>query len=239
VALRLAALHKVPGCPIGVSVAVSPGEATSEEHKLEALVAGLGLYEQAGVDFIEMNESCPNTEDATSQAGFAARLGYVAEHFLAGRQRSLPVLVKLSCDTPTEQVPSLLRTLVRLGFDGVNFGNTSTAYARHRRQIATAERALYDYFVGTFGGGVSGRPLKASSLGLMRAASQHLAAEPPGREFNLVRTGGIEAAADLRASEATGVALNQWYSGYFEAFSKHGHGLYGELFQALEKLSAL
>ncbi|MCP5111824.1 MAG: hypothetical protein GY953_13420, partial [bacterium] len=42
-------------------------------------------------------------------------------------------------------------------------------------------------------------------------------------------------AEDVQRSEAAGVALNQWYTGYFEAFSRRGHGLYGELYRQLAR----
>ncbi len=225
VARRLERLERRPGCPVGASAAIA-GEDT-----LEQLVAGLEGYQEAGVDFLEINDSCPNTAD--DPGGFEqmrGRLGFIAEHFLARRQRALPVLVKLSCDTAVEDVPRVVAALVELGFDGVNFGNTSTAYDKHREGLAGAEAGLYDHFTRTFGGGVSGRPLKADSLRLVEAAAEFFAAQAPDREFHVVRTGGIEDAADVRRSLDAGASLCQWYSGYFEAFSRHGHGVYRELY---------
>ncbi len=51
----------------------------------------------------------------------------------------------------------------------------------------------------------------------------------------MVRTGGVESAADLRRSEDAGVALQQWYSGYFEAFARWGHAVYRELYRDLAR----
>ena len=230
VARRLQRCQRVDGCPIGASAAACPSPHIAPEEKLEQLVAALRGYDAAGVDFLEINESCPNTaEDPAGLDAMRRRLGYVSEHFLSRRKRSLPVVVKLSCDTATRDVPALVAVLVELGFDGVNFGNTSTAYARHRRRLDPAETALYDYFTGTFGGGVSGRPLREDSLRLATAAVESLKSRPPADEFHVIRTGGIASAADLRQSQAAGVAVSQWYSGYFEAFSRHGHGLYRQL----------
>ena len=241
VARRLEGLRRRPGCPVAASAAVCPDPAVAAEDKLEQLVAGLERYRAAGVDLLEINESCPNTAD--DPGGFEqmrARLSYVAEHFLTrrleGRQRVLPVVVKLSCDTAPDDVAPVVASLIELGFDGVNFGNTSTAYARHRKRIARAERGLYDDFTRAFGGGVSGRPLKDDSLRLVTAATAHLERHPPGREFHVVRTGGIEDAADVRASLAAGASLCQWYSGYFEAFARHGHRVYLRLYEELAEL---
>ena len=257
VAERLQGLERYPGCPIGASVAADPDPSLDEEQKLESLVAGMRLYDQAGIDFLEMNESCPNTEDSRAEdsnnkdsknkdsnnkdsasAGLdetlVQRLAYVREHFLERRSRALPVVVKFSCDTEVEQVASLVDQLLDFGFDGVNFGNTSTAYPRIRPQILAAERPLYDYFVRVFAGGVSGRPLKALSLALTDAASAHLMSRDVPHEFHVWRTGGVEEAGDVIASEQAGIAISQWYSGYFESFAKHGHDLYRQLYHALE-----
>ncbi len=230
VARRLERLEPRPGCPLGVSAAVAG------DDRLEQLVAGLEAYQAAGVDFLEINESCPNTEEAPGGLEeMRQRLGYVAEQFLARRQRALPVVVKLSCDTSADDVPRIVAALVELGYDGVNFGNTSTAYPRHREGLARSEVGLFDYFVRVFGGGVSGRPLKEDSLRLVKAAAAYLAEHPAGREFHVVRTGGIEDAADVRASLDAGASLCQWYSGYFEAFARDGHDLYKKLYRELRE----
>ena len=234
VAARLAELPRVEGVPTGASLAAVDEDAPDEAERLRHWIDGMVLYDEAGVDFLELNESCPNTDD--DRRGFEAleqRLAHVAEHFLERRRRPLPVIVKLSCDTPPGLVPRLVDGLVELGFDGVNFGNTSTAYDLHRTAVAGVERPLYDHFRRAFGGGVSGRPLKAVSLALATAAVRHLGDHPPAREFHVVRTGGIETAADVRQSLDAGIAFCQWYSGYFEAFGRDGHDLYEALYRRL------
>ncbi len=234
VAERLERLQRVDGCPVGASVGLSPDPQVAPEEKLEQLVGALSTYEAAGVDFLEINESCPNTEN--DPGGFEAmseRLAYVAEHFLGRRPRPLPVIAKLSCDTTLEDVDRVVGRLLELGLDGVNFGNTSVDYGRHRHQLVAGERRLYDHFTETFGGGVSGRPLKAASLRLASAAVEHQRRHPSKHEFHVIRTGGIETAADVRESLAAGISLCQWYSAYFEAFSRHGHRLYRQLYSEL------
>ncbi len=238
VARRLERLTRVDGCPVGASAAACPDPDVAPELKLEQLVAGLERYRAAGVDFLEINESCPNTaEDPGGFEQMRARLGYVAEHFLAHRRSALPVVVKLSCDTAVADVPEVVASLIDLGFDGVNFGNTSIAYERHRQRINRAEAGLFDDFTRTFGGGVSGRPLKADSLRLVEAAAELVASDRPDREFHVVRTGGIEDAGDVRRSLDAGASLCQWYSGYFEAFGRDGHGVYRKLYEGLERQS--
>jgi dihydroorotate dehydrogenase len=233
VARKLAAVARVDGCPLAASVAADPLPELSTQRKLADLVAGLETYAAAGVDVLEMNESCPNTEADDDFAALLERLGYVAEHFLAHRRRPVPVIVKFSTDTEPAQVPQLLDALLDLGFDGVNFGNTSIAYGRLRASISPAELPLFDHFVKTFGGGVSGRPLREGSLALVETAVRHLERNRLAREFHVVRTGGVESAGDVAASLAAGASLVQWYSGYFEAFARHGHRVYAHLYDGL------
>jgi len=234
VAAQLATLERVDGCPVGASVSAAPELEGEARHA--ALVAGLRAYEEAGVDFLEINESCPNTSEGPLQrSGLSRRLEALSKDFLVRRQRTLPVVVKFSCDTVEDQVPSLVDLLLDLGFDGVNFGNTSTDYERWRGSIAAPDRRLYDDFTSRFGGGLSGRPLKSVSLELARRAAKHVAGRAPGREFHVIRTGGVEEAADLADSRRAGVALNGWYTGYFEGFGSHGHRVYRKLYESLSQ----
>lgn len=234
VARRLSSLPAAEGFPRGASLAADPGPGDGDDKKLADLVAGMRAYDEAGVDFLELNESCPNTgEGPLGDDELRSRLERVAEGFLVRRNRPLPVVVKFSCDTDPEQVEPLVAMLIELGFDGVNFGNTSTNYPRHRPQIAAAERPLYDTFNDRFRGGVSGRPLGEDSLELARRAVAAAGAVAGDRDFHVVRTGGVENAADVVRSLAAGIALCQWYTGYFDAFGRHGHQLYSKLYHRL------
>ena len=225
-------LHKIDNFPIGWSVMKSSDK--EEGEKLKFLVSSMLLYDEAGVDFLEINESCPNTEGGSPQDDdLSNRLKYVKEHFLDQRTRRLPVVVKFSNDTEVEQLPALLDLLFELDYDGVNFGNTSTDYSRRRKLIHDGEHKLYDFFTINedfgVGGGVSGRPLKESSLELASRAVEYLKAGKPSQEFHIIRTGGIETWDDIQQSEQAGISLNQWYTGYFESFANHGHDVYREL----------
>lgn len=243
VAEKLSSLRRVPGCPIGASVMGSPDLQGSE--KLQGLVNGLALYEKAGVDFLELNESCPNTAHGKPQDDdLKLRLQYIHDHFLARRNeaKKIPVIVKFSNDTSLEQVPDLLKLLLELRFDGINFGNTSVNYAKHRENIHPHERRLYDYFTSTFGGGVSGLAVRNDSLSLVARSHQVLRSLSPTHEFHIIRTGGVETAEDVLASLQAGASLVEWYTGYFEEFSRHGHLLYKRLldrFLSLPEAAAL
>lgn len=234
VAQRLQKIHRVPGCPVGASLAASP-EIKDEAQKLKELVTGLFVYLDAGVDFIEINESCPNTEEKSSKLAFSSRLEYISNNFIAKAKRKVPLIVKLSNDTELSQVPDIIDILLKLKFSAVNFGNTSTNYAQIKNQIAPREQKLFDYFTSRFGGGVSGRPLRAHSLELVKTASAHLKKAFPTEEFHIIQTGGVETAKDISDSLRAGASLVQWYTAYFESFSSYGNSLYQKLYAALVK----
>ncbi len=230
VAKRLSAFPHHAGFPMGASLMTAPE--SSGEVALEELVAGMQMYDRAGVHFLEINESCPNVAHGSSSfEAISERLEFIATAFLKKRLRHLPVVVKFSNDTATQDVARLLDVLTTLGYDGVNFGNTSTQYAQHRTTLNPRDYASFDYFTSTFGGGVSGEPLRACSLALTRSAKEYLATHPPREEFHIIRTGGVASALDLAESRTAGASLAQWYTGLFEQFAEHGHGLYARIFQ--------
>lgn len=230
VAKRLSDFPHHHGFPIGASLMTAPE--SSGEQALEELVEGLQAYDRAGVHFVEINESCPNVAHGSSSfEAIEERLDYISVKFLKKRLRHLPVVVKFSTDTALNDVPRLLDVLLTLGYDGVNFGNTSTNYASHRTRLHPSDYAVFDYFTQTFGGGISGEPLRTLSLDLVRAAKQHLATKNPYHEFHILRTGGIATRGDLEQSREAGASLSGWYTGLFEQFAEHGHGLYEAMFR--------
>ena len=235
---RATKIIRNPGCPIGWSNMGSPDFKGLE--KQEKLVLSMKLY-KGYVDFLEINESCPNTEKGKPQdKELEERLRYVQENFLKQRKKELPVIVKFSNDTPKEQVKPLLDLLFKLEYDGINFGNTSTKYEDLVTKMDPFEHRLYHYFTihpdFGVGGGVSGRPLKEKSLELVSIASQYLKAGPPRQEFHIIRTGGIETAQDLIESDKAGASMNQWFTGYFEAFSRHGNNVYKNIYEEYNRL---
>jgi dihydroorotate dehydrogenase len=230
-AKRLANIEKIKNCPLGISVAASLDE--TGIIALEELVKGLEYYDKSGVDFIELNESCPNVPHECQSVDFDGidthlieRLEFISSNFLKKRSRKLPVIVKFSNDLNLELLPSLLEILTTLEFDGVNFGNTSTDYDYCRKFIENKEQKLFNYFINNFGGGVSGQPLKNRSLELSKNSIVYLSKKQPSYEFHIIRTGGIDSPEDLVESDKAGIVMNQWFTGYFDYFSRYGHDLY-------------
>lgn len=231
VAARVAQMERYADFPIGVSVALDPD--VELQWALEQLVEGMALYYESGVDFLELNESCPNTgEQQREMDMLVARLSYVTQHFLRHRGRSLPVVVKFSTDTDPALLGKLMPLLANLGFDGITLGNTSTRYEYYRHCIAPQEQHAYAYFTHTFGGGISGEPLRRAVVELVRSASE--VARTLERPFHIVGVGGIARGVHLCEVLAAGASLAQWYTGYFERFAEYGHLLYQVVLKELE-----
>jgi dihydroorotate dehydrogenase len=250
VAKRLSRISKVKGCPVGASISSEPTQ--SGITALQGIVEGMNQYADAGIDFIELNESCPNVPHHASvhhadhnveydkateylDVELVRRLEYVAEKFIQKQTgKPVPIIVKLSCDTSEHQIPAIVELLSSLEFGGVNIGNTSTQYKKHSAVISPQDQKLYQYFTQTFSGGLSGRILKSDSMRLSElAVSSTEQRSNKHNEFYVIRTGGIETADDVQQSLNRGIALTQWYTGYFEAFAHSGHTLYKKLYSEM------
>lgn len=227
---KIQRIEKVKGCPIGVSVSADPDE--NHETALPLLVEGMKILSESGADFIELNESCPNVphEKADDNSGLDKiminRLEYISEKFLKLRTKNTPVIVKYSIDTNPELLLKLIPILIELEFDGINLGNTSTKYDEYYEYLNNKEKLPFMFFTQNFGGGVSGKLINQKSLYLCKKAFEVISNLELRKEFHIIRTGGIENKQDLYDSAKAGVSLNQWYTGYFENFSKYGHRLY-------------
>lgn len=235
IASVLSKINKKKGCPIGISI--SPDPEIDEIEALKNLIDGFNIFDKANVDFIELNESCPNVSHHNCDTsggidvGLIKRLEYLSENFLKKRNRNLPIIVKFSVETELNQIPTLIKILIDLGFDGVNFGNTAKIYSNYLNDIDETELNSYRIFTEQYGGGLSGNPLKNLSLECCKIAIEERNKINLKSEFAIIRTGGIETKSDLIESNKIGVDLNQWFTGYFEAFGKYGHNLYKEIIE--------
>jgi dihydroorotate dehydrogenase len=219
--------HKNPRCPVGWSVMRSPD--FPEDQALQRLIHSLWqLHDNLQFDFIELNESCPNINHAGGS--ILPRLTIIGEEFLAKRRRNLPVILKLANDLTEASLYPLLECAVRVGFDGVCLGNTATNYAQFRSLIESSEQDMFNYFIQQFGGGLSGAPLRNNSLKLCQVAQDYLTKIKPQQEFHVIRCGGVSTAADLVASQQSGIFLNQWYTGLLTNWLETGDALYQNLY---------
>ncbi len=230
---KITNIKKQKKCPIVVSIASSPD--FPEKEGLKFLIEDFQLLEKTQTDFVELNESCPNVNHGKTEPDdildnhLIYRLEKISSIFLKNRNRNLPVILKFSNDTSPEQVEAIINLCIELGFDGINFGNTSIDYLFCSEYIIQEEKQLFEYFISNFGGGVSGSPLNEKSLNLCKTATTFLKTKNLNKEFHIIRTGGIFSKEDLQKSKEIGVSLNQWFTGYFHNFGLNGHKVYEKI----------
>jgi len=228
-AAKIARFMRYEHFPIGASIAMDPG--MSSDQAMKGLIEGMRAYIDAGCDFLELNESCPNVPGHDMNHGILdfsllERLDTISSQI---DLTSIPVFVKLSNDTDQRLVPELMRALIDRSFSGVNFGNTSTRYKEMERLIHSSDRHLYDYFTKEFGGGLSGVIVREASTALIAQAKRYRE-ELSAPEFLIIATGGIETKEDVQKSKEKGADIIQWYTGYYEQFGKHGNDVYSAMY---------
>lgn len=221
-----------PEFPIGASVSMDPGMNAPEG--LKGLIDGIKAYQDAGCDFIELNESCPNVpghanDHDTLDASLIERLDAIAHEI---DLKQFPIIVKFSNDTDISLIKPLVGILLERNFAGINLGNTSTAYQKHKSAMHPDDRKHIEYFTREFGGGLSGSILRESSLSLCSEASMNIP-DIRKNDFAIIATGGIEDANDIKRVLKAGANLTQWYTGYYERFGVDGNKIYTNIYKNL------
>jgi len=189
---RRRASRPVIGVNIGKSRAVEVDDAIDDYLTSTRLLAPYA-------DYLVVNVSSPNTPGLRG----LQELDRLAPLLEAVRDAAgaTPVLVKIAPDLSDAQATSIAALVVRLGLDGIVATNTTLS-----REGLHSDPAL----VAAAGeGGLSGAPLAARSLELLRVVR---AAVPPG--MCIISAGGVESGADVAARLAAGATLVQGYTAF-------------------------
>ncbi|MSO89200.1 MAG: quinone-dependent dihydroorotate dehydrogenase [Rhodospirillaceae bacterium] len=192
VAARLAA-RRGKG-PIGANLANNTGsaDAIGDFVALVRCLAGLA-------DFLVVDISCPNTANGRQfqQPGpLADLLARVRAEPPKTTFRPVPILVKVAPDMNETETVEVLRVILAHGVDGIVICNTTI----DRPDTLTSDHR-------TERGGLSGRPLAARALALLRRVYLETGGTVP-----LVGVGGIESGADAYARIRAGASLVQLYT---------------------------
>jgi len=159
------------------------------------------LYEF--VDYFVVNLSCPNIPDLHELQDKGA-LESILSRILAVRKEMgvvKPVLLKISPDLNKEQLDETLDIISRLNLDGIVATNTTTT----RNGLKTAAKTIKR--IGQ--GGLSGAPLTARSLEIVKYISQ-----ATGGNLPIIGVGGIMSVRDALNMLDAGAGLIQVYTGY-------------------------
>lgn len=191
-ALRGKKHRPVLGVNIGKSRVVEVEDATEDYLRSARLLAPLA-------DYLVVNVSSPNTPGLRGLQELD-QLGPLLAA-VRGVSGSTPLLVKIAPDLDDEQVAGVARLAVELGLDGLIATNTTIARDGLRTDPAVVAAAG--------AGGLSGAPLKARSLEVLRLVR----AEVPA-EFCVISVGGVETADEVAERLAAGATLVQGYSAF-------------------------
>jgi len=185
---------------IGVNIAKNkdtPNEQAAEDYErcLEA------LYPH--VHYVSINVSSPSTaglrdlQSAEALQALLARLRAKRDALRDKHGRSVALAPKIAPDLDGDSVRAIAGVLRRSGMDGVIATNTTVS----REEV----RGLPD---GAEEGGLSGAPLRARSLGVLRELAAALQGEIP-----IIGVGGIMSGADAAERFGAGASLVQLYTG--------------------------
>lgn len=188
----------VIGVNIGKSMAASPAEAIADYVRSTELLAPLA-------DYLVVNVSSPNTpglRDLQQVSVLRPLLAEVQETMTrVCTDRVVPLLVKITTDLASEDIDAVADTARDLRLDGVIATNTTVS----RTGLVTPATVLD----GIGAGGVSGRPLSAPGLAVVRRLRERLEGA-----LTIVSVGGIETATDAYARIRAGASLVQAYTGF-------------------------
>ena len=192
--LRLKHPNDLPiiGVNIGKSRAVEVEDAVADYQTSARLLAPLA-------DYIAVNVSSPNTPGLRSLQSVEA-LKPILETVIQ-EASGKPVLVKIAPDLADEDVLAVADLAVQLGLAGVIATNTTI----DRSGLKTA--AVKVEAIGA--GGLSGSPLKARSVEVLRLLNQRLQGK-----LAIISVGGIETAVEASERLAAGATLVQGYTGF-------------------------
>ncbi|WP_428267271.1 quinone-dependent dihydroorotate dehydrogenase [Haliangium sp.] len=156
-------------------------------------------------DYLVVNVSSPNTpglRDLQAVESLRPLLDAVRrEAEEAAPERRVPLLVKLAPDLADDDLDAVADLALELGLDGIIATNTTVSRADLRsRPDQVAECGL---------GGLSGAPLAARSLAVLRRLRARV-----GQRLVLVSVGGIETAEDAWVRIRAGASLVQAYTGF-------------------------
>jgi dihydroorotate dehydrogenase len=184
-------LRRTRGVPVVVGVNIGKTKVVPESEAAADYVAAARKLAPLA-DYLVVNVSSPNTpglRDLQAVSLLRPLLTAVKEVADATPRRT-PLLVKIAPDLADEDVDAVAALALELGLDGIIATNTTIKHGGET-------------------GGLSGRPLKARSLEVLRRLRAKV-----GDRIVLVSVGGVEDVDDVWERLLAGATLVQGYTGW-------------------------
>lgn len=180
------------GVNIGKSKIVDVDKAQDDYRQSARLLA-------PHADYLAVNVSSPNTPGLRSLQSVEA----LEPILLAVMQeaKGKPVLVKIAPDLANEDIAAVADLALDLGLAGVIATNTTIGRENLKTNAAKVSAAG--------AGGLSGAPLKARSLEVLRLLNARM-----NGKAAIISVGGIETAAEAQERISNGATLVQGYTGW-------------------------
>lgn len=197
-AARLARPRRVP---VGVNIGKS--KVTDEAHAADDYATSASRLARYA-DYLVVNVSSPNTpglRDLQTVEKLRPILRAVREASAESADRAPPLLVKIAPDLSDEDVDAVCDLALELELDGIVATNTTIQ--------RTGLRSSAEQVAACGAGGLSGAPLKARALEVLRRLRARA-----GDRLVLIGVGGIESADDAWERILAGATLVQIYTGF-------------------------
>jgi dihydroorotate dehydrogenase len=165
----------------------------------------VGDYERSArvlspyADYLVVNVSSPNTPGLRGLQELDALAPLIEA--VRGAAGTTPLLVKIAPDLADDEIVRICELVTRLGLDGLIATNTTISREGLRAAASVIEA------IGA--GGLSGAPLTARSLEVLRIVRANVPAE-----LCVISVGGVESAADVQDRLDAGATLVQGYSAF-------------------------
>ncbi len=153
--------------------------------------------------YVTVNVSSPNTKNlrelqaADALDALLSTLKSAQQRLADQHGRYVPLTLKIAPDMDAVQISTIAAALLRHGIDGVIATNTTTDRSAVAGMAHEAEA-----------GGLSGAPVRAASMRVIRALKTVL-----GDTIPIIGVGGILSGADAKEKQDAGAALVQLYTG--------------------------
>jgi dihydroorotate dehydrogenase len=190
--VRLWKHRPVVGVNIGKSRVVDVENATADYVTSATLVAPLA-------DYVVVNVSSPNTPGLRGLQEIDQLRPLLAAVLEAVDET--PLLVKIAPDLTDAEVRKVAKLAVELKLAGIIATNTTLS--------RSGLQATHEKIDSIGAGGLSGRPLKARAIEVLKVIRSSVPAN-----FTVVSVGGVETGADVRERLENGATLVQGYSGF-------------------------